>query len=113
MLHDLCKTNFYTKQIRNVKIPGERRWEEVEVYAIEDTLPLGHGEKSVYMAMKHIDLTDEEAMAIRWHMGGYDDAARAYVGGMAQAAAFTKYPLAAALSIADMYDTYIIDQRES
>ncbi|MBQ4061459.1 MAG: HD domain-containing protein [Christensenellaceae bacterium] len=113
LLHDLCKTNFYTKQIRNVKIPGERRWEEVEVYAIEDTLPLGHGEKSVYMAMKHIDLTDEEAMAIRWHMGGYDDAARAYVGGMAQAAAFTKYPLAAALSIADMYDTYIIDQRES
>lgn len=113
LLHDLCKTNFYTKQIRNVKIPGERRWEEVEVYAIEDTLPLGHGEKSVYMAMKYIDLTDEEAMAIRWHMGGYDDAARAYVGGMAQAAAFTKYPLAAALSIADMYDTYIIDQRES
>ena len=113
LLHDLCKTNFYTKQIRNVKIPGERRWEEVEVYAIEDTLPLGHGEKSVYMAMKHIDLTDEEAMAIRWHMGGYDDAARAYVGGMAQAAAITKYPLAAALSIADMYDTYIIDQRES
>lgn len=113
LLHDLCKVNFYTKQIRNVKVPGERRWEEVEVYAIEDTLPLGHGEKSVYMAMKHIDLTDEEAMAIRWHMGGYDDAARAYVSGMAQAAAFTKYPLAAALSIADMYDTYIIDQRES
>ncbi len=111
LLHDLCKVNFYTKQLRNVKIPGERRWEEVEVYAIDDTLPLGHGEKSVYMAMKYIDLTDEEAMAIRWHMGGYDDAARAYVGGMAQNAAYTKYPLAAALAIADMYDTYIIDQR--
>ena len=50
-------------------------------------------------------------MAIRWHMGGYDDAARAYVGGMAQSAAFTKYPLAAAVAIADMYDTYIIDNR--
>ncbi len=112
LLHDLCKANFYIKQIRNVKIPGERRWEEVEVYGIEDTLPLGHGEKSVYMAMKYIDLTDEEAMAIRWHMGGYDDAARAYVSGMAQAAAFTKYPLAAALAIADMYDTYIIDNRD-
>ena len=113
LLHDLCKVNFYTKEIRNRKIPGERRWEEVEVYAIDDTLPLGHGEKSVYMAMKYIQLTDEEAMAIRWHMGGYDDAARSYVSGMAQANAFTKYPFAAALSIADMYDTYIIDARDN
>jgi len=111
LLHDLCKVNFYNKQIRNVKVPGERRWEEVEVYGIEDTLPLGHGEKSVYMAMKYIDLTDEEAAAIRWHMGGYDDAARAYVGGMAQSAAFSKYPLAAATAMADMFDTYIIDNR--
>lgn len=111
LLHDLCKVNFYVKTIRNVKMPGERRWEEVEVYAIEDTLPLGHGEKSVYMAMKYIDLTEEEAMAIRWHMGGYDDAARSYVGGMAQASAYRMYPLAAALSIADMYDTYIIDNK--
>lgn len=109
LLHDLCKVNFYVKGVRNVKIPGERRWEEVEVYNIEDTLPLGHGEKSVYMAMKYIPLTDEEAMAIRWHMGGYDDTARSYVGGMAQAAAYRKYPLAAALAMADMYDTYIID----
>ena len=109
LLHDLCKVNFYVKGVRNVKIPGERRWEEVEVYNIEDTLPLGHGEKSVYLAMKYISLTDEEAMAIRWHMGGYDDAARSYVGGMAQSAAYRKYPLAAALAMADMYDTYIID----
>ena len=111
LLHDLCKVNFYTKGVRNVKIPGERRWEEVEVYTIEDSLPLGHGEKSVYLAMKHIQLTDEEAMAIRWHMGGYDDAARAYAGGMAQSNAFDKYPMAAAVAIADMYDTYIIDNR--
>lgn len=112
LLHDLCKVNFYTKEIRNRKIPGERRWEEVEVYGINDTLPLGHGEKSLYMAMKYIRLTDEEAMAIRWHMGGYDDAARGYAGGMSQANAFTKYPFAAALAIADMYDTYIIDNRD-
>ncbi len=109
LLHDLCKVNFYIKTVRNVKIPGERRWEEVQGYGIEDSMPLGHGEKSVYMAMKHIDLTDEEAMAIRWHMSGYDDAARGYVGGMAQSAAYRMYPLAAAVAIADMYDTYIID----
>ena len=113
LLHDLCKVNFYVKGVRNVKIPGEKRWEEVEVYNIDDSLPLGHGEKSVYMAMKYIRLTDEEALAIRWHMGGYDDSARGYAGGISQSSAYTKYPLAAALAIADMYDTYIIDQRSS
>ena len=113
LLHDICKVNFYVKGARNVKIPGERRWEEVEVYNIEDSLPFGHGEKSVYLAMRYIKLTDEEALAIRWHMAGYDDSARGYAGGISQAAAFTKYPLAAALAIADMYDTYIIDQRKN
>jgi len=111
LLHDLCKANFYIRTVRNVKVPGERRWEEVQGWGIEDTLPLGHGEKSVYMAMRFIRLTEEEAMGIRWHMGGYDDAVRSYASGQSQAAAFNKYPLAAAVAIADMYDTYIIDNR--
>jgi hypothetical protein len=110
LLHDLCKVNFFTKQVRNVKIPGEKRWEEEESYAIDDKLPMGHGEKSVYLAMRYIQLTDEEALAIRWHMGGYDDAARAYIGGKAQSNAFREYPVAAALNIADMYVTYILNQ---
>lgn len=110
LLHDLCKVNFFTRQVRNVKIPGEKRWEEEESFAIDDTLPMGHGEKSVYLAMKFIKLTDEEALAIRWHMGGYDDAARAFISGKAQSNAFRKYPLAAALNIADMYVTYILNQ---
>ena len=71
---------------------------------------MGHGEKSMYLAMKYIQLTDEEALAIRWHMGGYDDAARAYVGGMTQSNAFRQYPMAAALSIADMYAAYLIER---
>ena len=110
LLHDLCKVNFFTKQIRNVKIPGEKRWEEEESFAIDDKLPMGHGEKSVYLAMKFIRLTDEEAIAIRWHMGGYDDAARAYIGGREQSSAYRAYPLAAALNIADMYVTYLLNQ---
>jgi hypothetical protein len=110
LLHDLCKINYFTKQLKNVKIPGEKRWEEEMQYAIEDSLPMGHGEKSVYLAMKYISLTDEEALAIRWHMGGYDDAARAYIGGKSQSIAYKMYPLAAALNIADMYVTYILNQ---
>lgn len=110
LLHDLCKVNFFKKQVRNVKIPGEKRWEEEEGYIVDDALPMGHGEKSVYLAMKFIRLSDEEALAIRWHMGGFDDAARAYIGGKAQSSAYREYPVAAALNIADMYVTYLLDQ---
>jgi Predicted HD-superfamily hydrolase len=111
LLHDVCKVNFYKKSIRNVKVPGEKRWEEEEGYAIDDTLPMGHGEKSVYLAMQFIRLTDEEAVSIRWHMGGYDDSARTYIGGLAQSAAYEKYPLAAAVAIADMYAAHFTDKK--
>ncbi len=111
LLHDVCKVNFYKKTVRNVKVPGEKRWEEEESYGIDDALPIGHGEKSVYLAMKFIRLTDEEAVSIRWHMGGYDDSARSYIGGLAQSAAYEKYPLAAATAIADMYAAHFTDKR--
>jgi hypothetical protein len=110
LLHDLCKVQFFAKQVRNVKIPGEKRWEEEESYTIDDKLPMGHGEKSVYLAMRFIQLTEEEALAIRWHMGGYDDAAHAYISGKALSNAYKAYPIAAAINIADMYVTYILNQ---
>jgi hypothetical protein len=110
LLHDICKANFFVKQTKNVKIPGEKRWEEIQGFGIEDAFPFGHGEKSVYLAMKHIKLTDEEAIAIRWHMGGYDDAVHSYIGSRTQSSAYKMYPLAAALNIADMYVSHILNQ---
>ncbi|MEG1474099.1 MAG: HD domain-containing protein [Christensenella sp.] len=107
LLHDVCKVNLYVKGIKNVKTNG--RWSEKEVYMVEDTLPVGHGEKSVFLLMKHIALTDEEAVAIRWHMSGYDDAARSYIGGLTQSNAYRAFPLAPGLAIADMYATYFAD----
>ena len=107
LLHDLCKANFYTIKTRNVK-NDEGRWEEKQFYAIEDQLPLGHGEKSAMMVQRFIELTDDELLAIRWHMSGYDDAARSYSGGQAQAAAFDRCKLAVAVAVADMYVANII-----
>lgn len=109
LLHDLCKVGYYKKSLKNVKDPVEKRWVEQEVFIIDDTLPLGHGEKSLFLAERYIRLTDDEAAAIRWHMSGYDDAARSYAGGRAQSAAYEKYPLAVAAAIADMYATYFVD----
>ena len=102
LLHDICKANMYTVKTRNVK-NEQGRWEEVEMFAIDDQFPFGHGEKSVYLVSKYIRLTDEEALAIRWHMGGYDDTARSYVGGITQASAFDKVPLCVSMHLADMY----------
>ena len=51
-------------------------WEDYLGYTFRDPLPLGHGEKSLYQIARFIRLEDHEALAIRWHMGAYDTAAR-------------------------------------
>ena len=66
LLHDLCKINCYKKGFRNVKENGQ--WVQVPTYEYNDTLPYGHGEKSVYMISGYMRLTREEAFAIRYHM---------------------------------------------
>ena len=102
LLHDLCKINCYKKGTRNVKENGQ--WKQVPTFEYTDTLPYGHGEKSVYMISGYMRLTREEAFAIRYHMGfsGSEDARN--VG-----AAFEMFPLAFALSTADMEATYFIE----
>lgn len=71
LFHDLCKVNFYKQSYRNVKNDETGKWERVPSYDYSDKLPLGHGEKSMFLLMKYIRLTDEEALAIRWHMGAF------------------------------------------
>lgn len=105
LLHDVCKANYYKVSTRNVKNPDTGAWEQVPFYTVEDSFPYGHGEKSVYLISKHITLTDEEAMAIRWHMGGFDEAVRG--GSYALSGAFEQYKLAFHLHIADMKATYL------
>ena len=104
LLHDLCKVNFYTVGWRNVKNEETGQWEKQPRYEIHDTLPYGHGEKSVYMISGFMRLTREEAMAIRWHMGfsGIED--KNSVG-----QALAMYPLAFAMSVADMEASYFLE----
>lgn len=105
LLHDLCKINCYKKGTRNVKENGQ--WIQVPTYEYHDLVPYGHGEKSVYMISGYMRLTREEAFAIRYHMGfaGTEDARN--VG-----AAFEMFPLAFALSTADMEATYFIEGKQ-
>lgn len=75
LLHDLCKTNFYIKSIKNFKDESTNTWRQYYTYDIHDTFPLGHGEKSVIMIQNFIRLTGNEIIAIRWHMGLSDPGA--------------------------------------
>lgn len=65
MLHDLCKIDQYKK----VK-PGLEYKESPYEYN-KDTLLKGHGDKSVMMIASHLQLTEEEVMCIRYHMGAF------------------------------------------
>lgn len=105
LLHDICKANYYKQDTRNVKINGS--WEQVPYYTVDDQFPMGHGEKSVIILQQFIELTTEEMMAIRWHMLGFDDAARGgYTCSQAMSAASNKYPLIIALHMADLAASY-------
>ena len=110
LLHDLCKTEFYKESTRNVKNPDTNQWEKVPYYSIEDRFPYGHGEKSVFLVERFMRLKPAEAIAIRWHMGGFDDNAR--VGGYSVANAFGKYPLAVKLHLCDLEATYLIENAD-
>ena len=105
LLHDLCKINFYTVSERNVKNEETGKWEKQPFYQIDDQLPYGHGEKSVYIASGFIKLSREEAMAIRWHMG-FSESKENY---NSLNKAYEKFPLCLALSEADMEVTSIIE----
>ena len=114
LLHDLCKTNFYTEGTKNQKTydaekvavaePWQRKhdqagdyiWETVKTYQVDDQLPL---------IQCYIRMTMQEVMAIRWHMG-FSEAKENY-NSVGQA--MEKYPVVLALSEADLEATKILE----
>ncbi len=103
LLHDICKVGFYAVDYRNAK-NEQGVWERVPYYTIRDSLPYGHGEKSVYMIQCFMHLTQDEAFAIRYHMGfsGIED--KNSIG-----RALEMFPLALAVNVADMEATYYLE----
>ncbi len=111
LLHDICKAQFYKESFRNVKNEETGTWEKKSFYQVEDSFPYGHGEKSVFLIERFVRLKTSEAMAIRWHMGGFDDSVRG--GSFALSQAFEKYPLAVKLHLADLESTYLREKGTS
>ena len=107
LLHDLCKTYFYTTDMRNKK-NEQGQWEQVPFYSVNDLNPYGHGEKSVMMIEEYIKLLPAERYAIRWHMGSYEPKELWNTLGTAM----EKYPLVLALHEADMEATYLLEKEK-
>lgn len=99
LLHDLCKVDFYVKGTRNKKIDG--KWVAVDCWDYSRTFPAGHGEKSVFRILQYITLTEDEMLAIRWHMGGFEET-KGY-----DLTESLKRPLVLLLHLADMMACYI------
>lgn len=118
LLHDICKTNFYTFETRNVKVYrdtgkkidalGRFDWESVVGYTVDDKIPYGHGEKSVMMIEEFIKLKPMERYAIRWHMGFTEPKDNWNT----MTAALKKYPLILSMHEADLEATYFLEKEE-
>lgn len=106
LLHDLCKIGCYKTELRKKTVNGV--WVQYPTYIFqEDFCYGGHGSKSVYLAQKYIDLTDQEAVAINCHMGFADRSPNDYSLGNA----YENYPLAWLLHVADESATYIRESK--
>lgn len=123
LLHDLCKTFFYSKELKNTKsydpevvasfngngvkhdAKGDYVWTMAEAYTYNNKFPLGHGAKSVFFIQQFMKLSIEEIACIYWHMGAYCDKDSWNELGEA----YEKYPLALALHEADMEATHMLE----
>lgn len=60
LFHDLCKADSYIRK-------SNEDWD----YNENELIP-GHAEKSIILLQGLMDLTEEEIVCIRWHMGAFD-----------------------------------------
>lgn len=110
LFHDACKINLYRQGVRNVK-DETGHWVEKIVYEIDEKFPCGdHADKSIIIIQQYMKLTPEEILAIRAHMGGWDNSVKG--GSYCIGKIFEKSPLAVLLHLADMTATYLYEGQQ-
>lgn len=112
LLHDICKANFY-RPIQKWRKDANNRWESYEGYEPDYTrFPAGHGEKSVIMLLRlGLQLTNDEILAIRWHMGAWNLPFQS-ADDKASISAATDRPLTLLLQMADYMATHLLEKEE-
>lgn len=77
LTHDWCKVNSYETYYKNVKDDNGNWIQEKAYRTIKNTISAGHGPQSLIDVMlfcntSYSALSEDEMMAIRWHMYTYD-----------------------------------------
>lgn len=106
MFHDLCKIDSY----KWVQSPAQEVQPGIRIHKADghweyntDTLLKGHGEKSVMILSTLMQLTEEEMLCIRYHMGAFTDEAEwKYYNG-----AINRYPNVLWTHHADMIASHV------
>lgn len=113
LLHDVCKSSIYKPAMKK-KRNNFGVWEDVPGYEYNHKdFPIGHGEKSVIMLLAMgLQMTDEEMLAIRWHMHVWDLPLQSYELKNNMDAARKMYPLCVIVQSADGLASNILERSE-
>ena len=111
LLHDLCKIDIYRRSVKKRK-NALGQWEDPEGYKVTyRNFPMGHGEKSVILALcSGIELSDAEMLAIRWHMGAWGVNQNSFEDCRNYDAARKLYPLVAIVQTGDSLAAAIMER---
>lgn len=109
LLHDVCKANVY-KKTKKWRKDEQNRWEQYDTYDTDySRFPVGHGEKSVIMLLRlGLKLTNDEILAIRWHMSAWNLPFQSYED-KCNISEASSHPLTAILQSADALATHILE----
>ncbi len=111
LLHDVCKADIYREAFKYRRKPGDRIGELVKGYDVDYfSFPMGHGEKSVIRLLQWgLEMTDDEMLAIRWHMGAFDIAFQNPEAKSNLNVAKNKCPLLAVISAGDALASFVLE----
>lgn len=71
LVHDWCKIGLYEKYMKNVKDDNDKWIQQPAYRHTAEVVPLGHGVASLFFAASFFKLSEDEACALRWHMGAW------------------------------------------
>lgn len=111
LLHDVCKSDIYKRSVKKRK-NALGQWEDCEGYKVSyKDFPMGHGEKSVILLLcSGLDLSDDEMLAIRWHMGAWGINMNSYEDERCYDTARELYPLVSIIQTADGLAAAILER---
>jgi hypothetical protein len=107
---DQMTKGYVSKVIEYLKNGGEEFPAFTPSWKVVDDMPLGHGEKSLFLIQQYIKLTKDEALAIRWHLGSFETGTHFfYPTGISHSQAVKECNLVPMMVAADYLASWMLD----